>query len=70
MNIEIRSFQDDITNYINQSQIPLEVKRLVIRDIYIQLERMCNDVILQERLMKEQENLQEGQNNIVEEATV
>lgn len=70
MNIEIRSFQDDITNYINQSQIPLEVKRLVIRDIYIQLERVCNDVISQERLMKEQENLQEGQNDIVEEATV
>lgn len=67
MNTEIRKFQDDITGYINQTQIPLEVKRLVIRDIYIQLERMCNDAILQERLMKEQEKQKEQ--NVIEEAT-
>lgn len=65
MNTEIRAFQNNIIAYINQSRLPLEVKRLIIRDVYIQLERMCeNDAITQEKVLKEQE-----QKKTIEEVT-
>lgn len=34
MNFKIRLFEDSILNMINESDLPMEIKRLVIADIF------------------------------------
>lgn len=57
MNLAIREFEQTIINFINQSPIPIETKRLVIKDIFYQIEKASDEVIKQEiQIKKEQEN--------------
>ena len=65
MNQQIREFEKGLIDYINQSEIPIEVKRLIIKDVFYQVERTANDVINQEIQLIE---AQKKQNN-KEEAT-
>lgn len=34
MNVKIRHFEDSILNLINASDLPMEIKRLVVSDIF------------------------------------
>lgn len=66
MDLQIRQFQTGLIDYINKSTLPMEVKRLVIKDILLQIERASNEFINQ--LIKEQEaQITKEQSN--EEAT-
>lgn len=50
VNAKIREFENDIINYINaNSDIPIEVKHLVIKDILHQVEAEANRHVIAER---------------------
>lgn len=53
MDLQIKQFQFGLIDYINKSTLPLEVKRLVMKDILLQVEKASNELINQ--LIKEQE---------------
>ena len=53
MDLQIRQFQIGLIDYINQSTLPMEVKRLVMKDVLLQVEKASDDLIKQ--LLKEQE---------------
>ena len=43
--LKIRLFKNDIINYINSVDLPMEVKRLVLVDIYNQVSTQAETVI-------------------------
>ena len=53
MDLQIRQFQIGLIDYINQSTLPMEVKRLVMKDVLLQIEKASDELIKQ--LLKEQE---------------
>lgn len=53
MDLQIRQFQMGLIEYINQSTLPMEIKRLVMKDVLLQVEKASDDLIKQ--LLKEQE---------------
>ncbi len=56
INTTIRNFRNDITAYVNQSDLPIEVKLLTIKDIYTQLEDAASKTILAEQQEEVQQN--------------
>ena len=57
-NIEIREFKLAIENYIQNSKMPLEIVRMVLKEIYEEVEQKTNEIMLseiKERDLKEQE---------------
>lgn len=56
MDLTIKEFTERILGVINSTVLPIEVKRLVIKDIYYQVERTAEKVIMQE-LLKRNEQL-------------
>lgn len=60
-NLQIREFSQNIINYINSVDIPMEVKRLVIKDIYTQIEIEASKVINREREVADNGNNEEVQ---------
>ena len=59
MNLQIREFEQDIIGYINQSPLPIEVKRLIIKDIFYQVSKTADEAVILENQRKEQENQNE-----------
>ena len=55
MNSTIREFEEGIVMFLNQFDLPVEVKKLVIKDVYMQLDRLANEAINQEMMKKELE---------------
>ena len=47
-NLEIREFSQAIINFVNQSTLPIEVKRLALKDIMAQIETETNKVLTEE----------------------
>ena len=47
-NLEIREFSQAIINFVNQSTLPMEVKRLVLKDIMAQVEEETTKVLTEE----------------------
>lgn len=65
MDLEIREFTQAIVDYINKSKLPVEVKRLSLRDICAKLETVADNVIREqiaerEKEKKEQETAKEA----------
>lgn len=57
-NLEIREFTQAIINFTNQSPLPIEVKRLALRSVMMQLDAAADSAVkaeLLERDRKEQE---------------
>ena len=48
MNKEIRELNNDLVTTLNGSNIPIEVKRLVVLNIYNQLEKEADNAVLNE----------------------
>lgn len=48
MNLKIRELQNSIINFINKYDLPIEVKRLVIRDIARTIEEQAETTLLEE----------------------
>ena len=59
INLDIRQFHNTIITYINSNNIPIEIKYLVIKDIYNQLEVEANKQIY----LEQQENERNEENN-------
>ena len=53
-NLEIREFSQAIINFVNQSTLPMEVKRLVLKDIMAQIETETNKVLTEEIRYREE----------------
>ena len=53
-NLEIREFQQTIIAFANQSQLPIEVKRMAMSEIVSQLNEASNEQIKRE--LQEREN--------------
>lgn len=60
INIEIREFSQSITNFINRSPLPIEIKRLCINEISTQLMQAADTQIEAEILERDK---QTGQDN-------
>lgn len=54
-NLQIREFSQNIINYINSVDLPIEVKRFVIKDIYTQVEIESGRIVNEEIKEKERE---------------
>ena len=60
MNFKIRQFEDSILNMINESDLPMEVKRLVIADIFNLVIKQSDKEVAAEILSaKAEENINE-----------
>lgn len=46
---EIRQFRDDLVDMINNTQIPIEIKRLVLFEIYTMVSKTSDDFINAQR---------------------
>lgn len=56
---EVKDFQYALETYINANTLPLEVKRMVLKDIYVTIAGKANEEILKqlrEREAKQEEN--------------
>lgn len=63
--LEIREFEQAIINQINQSPLPLEVKRLIVENICAQVNEATNKQIqaeLKERSSKEESEVKSDGN--------
>ena len=60
MDLEIVRLSEKIISVLNESQIPIEVKRYVLKDIYLMVEAKAREIIMQEeaREKKKQEEAQ------------
>ena len=52
--LEIRQFEESLVNLINEAALPLEIKRLIVADIYRKLEVTTNQSI--QSLLKQEES--------------
>ena len=56
MNLEIRKLEETIVSVVNSSQIPTEVKRLVVADVLHKLEVQADkEVMLEVQMAKQNE---------------
>lgn len=61
VNAKIREFENDIINYINaSSDVPIEVKHLVLKDILHQVETESNRNIIAEQEKAKEKNEKES----------
>ena len=47
-NLEIREFSQAITNFVEKSDLPEEVKRMALQDILLKQEQKAKDALLAE----------------------
>lgn len=60
MNLKIRKLEENIIDILNDSDVEIETKRLIVRNILYLIEKKSNEVITQE--------IQEGeQSNVIEQ---
>ena len=55
MDKDIRIFQESLIKFINEQQLPWEVMRLVLSDVYELVAKKANETIEQQLLEKQQE---------------
>ncbi len=64
INAKIREFENDIINYINaNSDIPIEVKHLVLKDILSQVEVEANRHVIAEREQMKEKRERESEDH-------
>lgn len=62
MDLKIREFRENLIKYINSAELPIEIKRLVVKEIYGEIDDCANDIInSQIEARKEQEEKKEGE---------
>lgn len=54
-NYDIRELQESIYDLIGRSNMPIEIVRLIINDIANSINAQANNVILQEKIQKQNE---------------
>ena len=66
MDLQIREFQIGLVDYINRSNLPMEVKKLIVKDILLKIEKASDELVNQLILEREAQKTKE---QINEEAT-
>lgn len=66
MNLQIREFEQAIISFIHQSDLPIEVIRLAIKDVFYHVDTMANNAINMEIQQKKEQEL--NKEKIQEEA--
>ena len=61
-NLEIREFSQAIINFVNGSQLPIEVKRLALADILRQVDSATSEIIRSEIADRDMNNKEEQDN--------
>ena len=56
MNSKIRQLEDDLVNILNASDVPIEVKRLVVGNVYHATEKAADNAILKEKYEETMQN--------------
>ena len=63
MDLVVRRFQQNIINFINQTDLPIEIKRLCLGEIYRQLEETSNQEI-NRQLQEEQKESEQKEGEV------
>ena len=71
MDLEIRELTSELVQVLNKyNNIPVEIKRYVIKDIYTQIEKVANEIIAQEIQARNEQNKKDAEESAnTEEAT-
>lgn len=56
MNLKIRKLEDDLIALINESDVPIEAKRLILADVQTLIEKKATQIIAAEIKMEVKEN--------------
>ena len=56
MNSKIRQLEDDLISILNASDLPIEVKRLVVESVYRATEKAADNAILREKYEEQMRN--------------
>ena len=56
MNSKIRQLEDDLISILNASDLPIEVKRLVVESVYRATEKAADNAILREKYEEQMQN--------------
>ena len=56
MNSKIRQLEDDLVSILNASDLPIEVKRLVVESVYRATEKAADNAILREKYEEQMRN--------------
>lgn len=66
MNLDIRNLEDSIINLLNESPVPIEAKRLIIRDVSRMVEIEASKQVAQEiedaKRQAEEQEIKEAEN--------
>ena len=62
-NLKIRMLKTDLTDVLNKSLLPIEVKRMIVEDLNRELLQLANEVVEKERqaLLNEQSEEKESE---------
>lgn len=61
MNLKIREFKVTLENYINNTDLPPEVKRMVLNEIYDTVSAKADGAVMEE--IKERDSMERGEKN-------
>ncbi len=67
MDLEIREFREGLIIFINRFELPMEIKRLVVKEVYGDIEDAANGVIKEQaksRNQREDEEVAENAESI------
>jgi len=61
--IDVREFKLTISNFVNNSELPDEIKRMILREIYEEAEQKANLTIMEEIRERDRSDNAEGVKN-------
>ena len=67
MDLAIREFTEKLISEINATALPIEVKRLVLKDIYYQVEKTADKFVMQ-AVLERNEQLNKPAENTADES--
>lgn len=67
MDLEIREFKNAIVQFVNKSELPMEVKRLCLREILDEVNILSDETIKAQIVLR---NSKENENNLEESEAV
>lgn len=63
MNLKLRNLENAIIGLINEAELPIEISRLVLSEIYGKVEKQATETILEEMKEKPEPIVEEGEYN-------
>ena len=61
MNRKIRTLEDSIINIVNESDLPIEVKRLIVADVYHLIVKQSDTEVINAMINEVNENAESAQ---------